>query len=75
MVRVNNKRMHAIRIPRIISLLIVTLLCAEVTVSIIAPVLVDEGDGNVQVCAVLSSQEDTERDFDIVIATMDGTGA
>ena len=33
-----------------------------------------EGDGQVQVCATLFSQEDIERDFIVTLATSDGTG-
>ncbi len=35
---------------------------------------VDEGDEMVQVCATLSTVEDTERNFTITLATSDGTG-
>ena len=49
-------------------------LFVDVSVSVPAMVSVGEGDGMVQVCATLSTVEDTERDFTITLATSDGTG-
>ena len=43
-------------------------------VSLRTMISVNEGDGNVQVCAILFSIEDIERDFIIALNTNDGTG-
>ncbi len=43
-------------------------------VSIPTMLSVGEGDGIVQVCATLSTVEDTERNFTITLATSDSTG-
>ena len=44
------------------------------TVSIPVSVGVGEGDGLVQVCAMLSAMEVTERNFTVTLITSDGTG-
>ena len=43
-------------------------------VSVPATVSVDEADGVVTVCAILSVVEATERNFTITLSTDDGTG-
>ena len=45
-----------------------------VTVSVPAMLRIDEGDGQVEVCATLSAAEDTERAFNITLLTSDDTG-
>ena len=45
-----------------------------VIVSVPVLVNVNEGVGMVEVCAVLSATEDTERNFSISLATTDNTG-
>ena len=46
----------------------------DVIVSIPVMVRVNEEDEMVQVCAVLTSVENTERNFTITLATKDATG-
>jgi tellurite resistance protein len=45
-----------------------------VTVSLDGDMSVSEDAATVQVCATLSAIEPTERDFNITVATSDGTG-
>jgi hypothetical protein len=46
----------------------------DVTVTLDRDMSISEDNGTVQVCATLSSIEPTERDFNITLATSDGTG-
>ena len=50
------------------------LILIDVTVSFPAMIIVDEGDGSVEVCATLFSTENTEKDFIITLGTSDDTG-
>ena len=50
------------------------LFCTDVTVSIQAVRSIFEGDEMVQVCAVLSADANTERNFTITLTTADYTG-
>ena len=44
------------------------------TVSLPTTISIGEGEGIVEVCVTLSAMEDTERNFDIALATKDDTG-
>ena len=44
------------------------------TVSLPTVISIGEGEGMVEVCTSLSATEDTERNFDITLATKDDTG-
>ena len=46
----------------------------DITVSVPSMVRVNEGDGTVQICAMLSSIEDTQRNFSINMATREISG-
>lgn len=46
----------------------------DATVSVPAMIDVDEGNGMVQVCAMLTTSENITRPFSIILATRDGTG-
>ena len=46
----------------------------DVMVSVPTTAIISEGNGMVEVCAILSAMEATERDFTVTLATNNDTG-
>ena len=59
---------------RLIQLYSITIFFADVLVFVPTMLSIGEEDEMVQVCAILSALEDTEKDFIVTLATNDDTG-